>query len=202
MAADGYGIAAALLFGWKRFRANAGFLLLLGLGLGIIMLVANTLQKTTLVSPSLFAITYLITLAINAFISFVFVTAALELHDYETVDFDDLTRALPRFAQFFIGYILFGIAVVIGYLLLIIPGIYLSIKLFFYMYLVVDKGINGIDALKMSYNMTTGHFKELFLFLLSLFVINLIGLLLLGFGMLVTIPVTSIAAARIYRKFA
>ena len=62
--------------------------------------------------------------------------------------------------------------------------------------------MNGIDALKLSYEMTTGHFMELFLFFLSVLVINVIGLLLFGIGLLVTVPITGIAGAYVYRKLA
>jgi uncharacterized membrane protein len=202
MASELFSIKEALQIGWQRFRENAVFLLLLGVGLGILMLFSNTLQQAHPASPSAFALAYLLVVAINAFISFVFVAAALEVHDFGTVAFDDLTRQLPRFGQYLIGYVIFGAALVIGYFLLVIPGIYLTVKLFFYMYLVLDRKMNGIDALKMSYEITTGHFKPLFFFLLALFVINLLGLALFGIGLLVTIPVTSIAAVHVYRKLA
>ena len=202
MATDTFSIGDALLFGWNKFKDNAVFLLLLGLGLGIATFIANSMQKATIGLPLLFVITYLIIIVINAVVSFIFVTASLELHDYGTIEFDDLTKTFPQFIQYLVGYVIFGVAIVIGFFLLIVPGIFLSVKLFLYMYLVVDKKMNGIDALKLSYEMTTGHFLELFLFLLCVVVLNILGVLLFGLGLLVTIPVTSIATAYVYRKLA
>ena len=200
MAPDAFNIGEALSFAWQRFKENAVFLLLLGTGLGILSLIANALQNAAFAAPILFAIVYLIVIGINAFASFVMVTACLEVHDYGTIEFDDITKAFPQFIQYLIGYVIFGVAIIIGYLLLIIPGIFLTVKLFLYMYLVVDKKMNGIDALKLSYEMTTGHFMKLFLFFLSVLVINVIGLLLFGIGLLVTVPITGIAGAYVYRK--
>lgn len=202
MIAETFRIGEAISFGWDRFRANAGFLLLLGLVLGFLLLVANGLQRAAVAAPPAFAVVSLLVLAINAFISFVFVTAALEIEKFGSVSLDDLGHHLPRFFQYFIGYLLFFLALMIGYALLIVPGIYLSVKLFFYMFLVVDKKMSGVDALKLSYEMTRGHFGHLLCFLLSLFVINIAGLMLFGIGVLLTVPLTFIAAAYVYRKLA
>ena len=202
MAPDAFSIGDAFSFAWQRFKKNAVFLLLLGVGLGILSLIANALQHAIMAAPLLFAVVYLIVIGINAFASFVMVTACLEVHDYGTIEFDDLTKAFPQLIPYLIGYVIFGVAIIIGYLLLIVPGIFLTVKLFLYMYLVVDKKMNGIDALKLSYEMTTGHFMELFLFFLSVLVINVIGLLLFGIGLLVTVPITGIAGAYVYRKLA
>ena len=202
MTPDAFSIGDAFSFAWQQFKKNAVFLLLLGVGLGILSLIANALQHVIMAAPLLFAVVYLIVIGINAFASFVMVTACLEVHDYGTIEFDDLAKAFPQFIPYLIGYVIFGVAIILGYLLLIVPGIFLTVKLFLYMYLVVDKKMNGIDALKLSYEMTTGHFMELFLFFLSVLVINVIGLLLFGIGLLVTVPITGIAGAYVYRKLA
>jgi uncharacterized membrane protein len=190
----------AIIFGWRRFKENAGFLLLLGLGLGVLMLIANGLQRAAVGAPPVLSVLYLAVVAVNAFISFAVVAATLEIHDYGEAGIDDVRRQLPVFPQYLVGYVLFGAAIIIGYFLLILPGIYLTVKLFFYMYLVVDRKMNGIDALKTSYEMTAGRFREVFVFLLAIFAINVVGFLLMGIGLLVTIPVTSIAAAHVYRS--
>ncbi len=197
-----FSIIDALLFGWSRFRDNAVFLLLLGAGLMLLTLIANSLQKAAAPASLSFFMAYLVFLAVNAFTSFVLVAASLELHDFGTIEIGDLAKALPQFLQFLGGYIIFCAVIMAGYMLLIIPGIFLTIKLFLYMYLVVDRKMNAAESLKKSYELTTGHFAELLIFFFSVVVINVLGMLLLGVGMLVSIPVTSIAGAYIYRKLA
>ena len=54
--------------------------------------------------------------------------------------------------------IIYGCAVLMGILLLIVPGIMLSIYLFFALYLVIiDKNITIIESIKSSYKLVAGH---------------------------------------------
>ena len=97
--------------------------------------------------------------------------------------------------------ILVGLAVVGGLILFIIPGIYIGIRLMFYTYYIVDKDAGVIDSIKMSWNLTGNGVINLFLLSLLFLFINFIGALLLGIGLAVTIPLTFLATALLYRKF-
>ena len=96
--------------------------------------------------------------------------------------------------------IVYGLIVVGGLILLVVPGIYLALRLQFYSYYIIDKNAGSIDSLKMSWKATEGNVINIFLFELLLIGINILGAIALVVGLLVTIPVSVIAVTLLYRK--
>lgn len=94
-----------------------------------------------------------------------------------------------------------GFIVGIGLLLFIIPGIYLLVRLMFFTYYIVDKDAGIIDSIQMSWNLTKSGVINLFFFGLILFFVNFIGALFFGIGLAITMPLTFLATAVVYRKF-
>jgi uncharacterized membrane protein len=93
-----------------------------------------------------------------------------------------------------------GILVIVGLILFIIPGIIAILALMFSNYLIVDKGLSFVEAMKKSYRITRPHWMQLFLFLIILVVFNVAGALLLFIGLLISVPVSMLAMAHAYRK--
>lgn len=65
--------------------------------------------------------------------------------------------------NFVIGAIVFSIVVVIGLILLIVPGLFLLVALFFWSVFVAEEGETFIDALQSSWHLTKGYRVRLFL---------------------------------------
>ena len=91
------------------------------------------------------------------------------------------------------------IIIIVGLILFIIPGIIFAIKLQFVDYLIVDKKM-GIDSLSKSWNMTKGVKWNLFLLWILIALINIAGALLLLVGLFITVPLSVVATAYVYRK--
>lgn len=82
------------------------------------------------------------------------------------------TEAIPReFARrdivwagvnFAVGAVVFGIAVAIGFVLLVIPGLFLLVSLFFWTVFVTVEDQNFIEGFKSSWELTGGHRLVLF----------------------------------------
>jgi uncharacterized membrane protein len=87
------------------------------------------------------------------------------------------------------------VAVIIGFILLIIPGIFLAVRLSLVPYIVVDEGLGPFQAIEASWNRTRGNFWMLFLAGLLGIVCIIIGLILLIVG---SIPATML----VYLAFA
>ncbi len=102
------------------------------------------------------------------------------------------------FWSFVLGSICYGLAVAGGILLLIIPGIIFSVMLGMYPYLIVDKNMGPIEALKASRILTNGARWQLFWFGGLLILLNIGGFLCLLIGLFFTIPVSYIASAYVY----
>lgn len=62
-----------------------------------------------------------------------------------------------------VGGILYALAVMVGLFLLVVPGLFLGVALYFFSFEVVVEGENAIDALANSYALTAGDRFELFL---------------------------------------
>lgn len=127
----------------------------------------------------------------------------LHLVDGKKADIKDLytyPNLLMKVLKMFVGSILAGIAVVGGLILLVVPGIYVAVRLQFFMYYLVDKDLGIIDALKASWNVTKGGLVNLFLFDVLLVLINFVGALLFGLGLLITVPLSCTAMTLLYRK--
>lgn len=95
---------------------------------------------------------------------------------------------------------LYSIIVALGFILLIIPGIIFGLMFSLYSYFVVDKKLGVIEALKASKSATFGSKWDLFLLMLASLGLNILGLLALGVGLLVTVPITLAAWTWIYLK--
>lgn len=77
--------------------------------------------------------------------------------------------------------------------------VYMSVRLAFVEYLVVDTGRGPVHAIKESFRMTQGHVGRLALLMLAFALINIGGAIVLFVGLLVSIPVTILAMAHAYR---
>jgi len=90
-------------------------------------------------------------------------------------------------------------ALVTGILLLVVFGVILVVMFIFAGLLVIDREVGPIEALKESYRITSGHRWSILGLILVLFLINLLGLLALIVGMLVSIPIALLALTHAYR---
>lgn len=89
------------------------------------------------------------------------------------------------------GFILAGIAIVIGLILLIVPGIILIWRLFFVPYVLVDKKTSIDEAFRTSWGMTRGRFTAVYGVILVTILLSLTGILPI-IGSLIAFVLTSI----------
>jgi preprotein translocase subunit SecY len=91
------------------------------------------------------------------------------------------------------------IVILFGLILFIVPGIVAGVALLFTSYLIIDRDLGPVDAMKESLRITNGHRWNIVLFLLLATGLNILGALFFGIGLLVTIPVSALALVHIYR---
>lgn len=116
----------------------------------------------------------------------------------------------PRLEQIFDGfqnfgtalatYLLAAVAALIGFILLIIPGIIISLGLALGMYIISDDSeIGAYDALKKSWEMMDGYKMKLLGMGLLFFLLSLLCILTLGIGFLFLMPLTQVAMIKFYQ---
>ena len=85
--------------------------------------------------------------------------------------------------------------------LTLVPGIYLSVRMKFFPFVVVEnENASVLDLIKMTYKLSSHHFLSIFLFLVAATLLNILGVMFFFVGILVTIPVTVLASAHMYNK--
>jgi uncharacterized membrane protein len=202
-------IGDCIRYGWETFKKRpwiliGGFLLAM-----VIAGVPSAFGPQPTMGPdgqiippppsTLGAIVTLVSIVASVLVGLGLTTFSLRAHDnIETVQISDLWNP-GLFWRFLGAYILTVLAIALGFLALIIPGIILSMGLAFVSYLVVDRGLGPIEAMKESWRVTKGHKWQLLLLFLALLGINLLGILALVIGVFVTVPITMLAFAHAYR---
>lgn len=106
----------------------------------------------------------------------------------ENIEFKFIFNYYHLMGKLALAGILIYVMTIIGFLLLVLPGIYLSIAYVFTLPLIADKGLDVWDAMELSRKTVTKHWFKVFglLFLLSL--IFLAGAIAFGIGLIWAIP--------------
>lgn len=109
---------------------------------------------------------------------------------------DNYDKTLPLVISMLIMYVL----VTLGFMLLILPGIYLAIAYYFAAPLIVGKELGPWQALEASRKSVTQKWFDFFGLAIMLMIINLIAAIPLGIGLIWTIPMSVVAYGVAYRN--
>lgn len=186
----------AIKLGWEKVKSNLWFFVLVSLT----VLLVNLLPRISdaIWGPSV--ILGVVFFLLKAFIDIGMIRISLNFVDGILSKYEILFSGISLFLKYLAAIIIYMVLVAVGLILLVVPGIIVGIRLMFFGALIVDKGMNPVEALKKSFEMTKGKTWDLFLFTLSILGINILGLICIGVGLLVTLPMTSIATMDVYRK--
>jgi len=99
-----------------------------------------------------------------------------------------------------ISVILTMIMTSLGFMLLIIPGIYLSLAYLLTIPLIVDKGLGPWQAMEASRKAISKHWFKVFGLYLVMFLIYLVSMIPLGLGLIWTMPMFVMAGSILYRE--
>ena len=112
----------------------------------------------------------------------------LLLLTFVSVDFDNLDNAMGK------------MPVILSIILMIVPAIYLSVRLQFYDYFLIDEECGIVESIKKSAEISRGYVLELFIIGAVLSLIILISLIPMGIGLIFSIPLSMVATSYIYLK--
>ncbi len=118
----------------------------------------------------------------------------------DKLEIKDMFEPFRDYWNAVLANILVGAIVIIGLVLLIVPGIIFACKLAFTSYLVVDRKMKVIEAVKQSWRMTNGHAWKVFLIGLLAIPIGIAGLIVFGVGIIVSIMWIKLAFASLYHS--
>jgi HEAT repeat protein len=191
----GVWIAAALIVGF----CSAGLQLLLNLLSIPISLVGGAIL------PGISFFTSLASVAVAWAISGVFLGGmygmALKQVDGNSIGVRDLFPGADVLPSLALASVLATLAILVGLLCMVIPGLIIWALLLFTLPLIVDRRIKAIDAIGMSWTTLKTHWLQATVFVLVMWAVKVGGMLLCLVGSLLAFPVCVLAQAVLYRGF-
>lgn len=170
--------------GWQIFRQYlGGFVGFFFLNIGISFLISFAPESQAVII-AIFSNLVSIILTAGYYI------VAIKIAKGKRWEFIDFFEGFRKFMPIILVNLLAFILIFIGYILLIIPGIYLSISYYFTLLFVIEYRFSFWQALEASRKVVDKKWWAFFGLYNVLFLINLGGLLALGIGLSFTLPFT------------
>lgn len=129
-----------------------------------------------------------------------FLQICLALCDGREPTFADIFRHLALGPKFLAGQILYLLVVVIGLPLLVVPGVYFSVRYTLFGFRMAASETNLVRSFQQSAILSVGAEIYLLRILLALFVLNTVGACLLGLGLFITVPLSGLMMTAVYRQ--
>ncbi|MDE3000160.1 MAG: hypothetical protein OXU79_13875 [Gemmatimonadota bacterium] len=197
----GFSIAEALRFGWRTTLDNLGYFLSIGLLYLVITLGLNgAVYKVNAYSEAWAFLAGIVALVAGMIMDVGLAVISLRFAGGRRAGVADLFIHYHLAPIYFISTLTATLMVVAGLALLIVPGIFLLVLFQFYALHIVDEGAGAVAALRRSAALTRGERWRLFLFGLLTVLINVGGALCLLVGLFLSVPMTLISRAYIFRK--
>lgn len=134
------------------------------------------------------------------FLSLGFVRICLDFYDYQTSTIKQLFSGSSLLFKGFIAGLLFNILVSLGTCFFIIPGIIFALKFGLWEQVLVDQNTGILESFKISNTITQGSRWHIFGLIFIFILFNLLSMLFLGLGFLITYPACILAQTYVYRK--
>lgn len=106
----------------------------------------------------------------------------------EHIEFKSIFNYYHMTGKLALAAILIYIMTIIGFILLVLPGIYLSIAYIFTLPLIADKGMDVWEAMELSRKTVTKHWFKVFGLMFILTMIMVLGTLAFGIGLIWAVP--------------
>jgi hypothetical protein len=110
-----------------------------------------------------------------------------------------LPAMLDHGPSFLLALCVYTVAVACGLLLLVAPGVYVAVRYALFGHILASRRVSGLEALREAGALSQGRWWKVCGFLLLLLALNLAGAALLGLGLLVSFPVSLLAASSFLR---
>jgi uncharacterized membrane protein len=189
----------AVRFGWTTLQGNVGFLVLTLIVAVAVPSIIEWGGDRVFESGGAQFLIQIISALVTATLELGLARIYLRYRDGEKPIFENLFDGVHRCHIYVAAMLIMGVAVVMGLVLLIVPGIIMMLRLWFVGFVLVDEKVGPLEAIQRSWDITRGYTRNLFAFFFLLLGINLLGAICLGVGLLGSVPLSGLAMAHIYR---
>ena len=203
-------VGLSLSAGWEILKANAGVLIgsfvvmiVVSMGFGIFRAVTeeavNAFAKPDAMVVAFIVFTFtLISQIINVWFTIGLIKIFLAVARRQPADISMLLGSSPYVVRGFLGTLLFSVALVVGFVLFIVPGIYIALTYWPFMYFIVDRDCGTIESFQLAAKHAAGNRLSAFCLGLLGICLGFLGILLFCIGWLVTTPWTLMMLAVAY----
>lgn len=185
---------------WQRLKSQIWVLAGLMIGITIIYVIFSAC--TTLAQGSVVGsiVANLLSAVISCFFALGYIKNIFQALDGDEPQLSAYRQQARKIITYFVANFLLGIIFLVGLVLLIIPGIYLSLRLQFATAFIVEEDTGIIESLKRSWEITRGQEMSLFLLMLATIGFLLLGLIVFGIGIFVAAPYAYTIYCYTFRK--
>ncbi|HBK29588.1 MAG TPA: hypothetical protein DDZ04_07605 [Parabacteroides sp.] len=144
-------------------------------------------------------LSFLVSMIITTMFYLGYIKNMFQTMEEEEPQFSAYLQSPKKVINAVLASLAYGVAVSFATILFIIPGIYVGLRLQFYLMFIVEENAGCIESLKKSWAITRGKFGILFLLAVTEILIILIGACLLGIGIFVALPLVAMMGCYTYR---
>jgi uncharacterized membrane protein len=191
-----FSIREVFQFGWEKTKTNSTVLFQGVLALFGIHVASLIIEKTLHNSIEGFLATTLL-MVVSLAVGVGMTIVSLRIARGVPATYKDIVPSADILWRYCLASVLSALAIIGGLILFILPGIYVAIRLMMVRFLILD-GSGVRESLQQSFDMTKGAEWKLLGFMVALILINVLGMLALIVGLLVTIPISMMASAQVY----
>jgi|GEM_PF-46342 len=140
-----------------------------------------------------------ITVIISLIFTLGFMKNLFQALDGEEPQFSAYGKQAHKILTLFVASLIYAIVVTIGLCIIIVPGIYLALRLQFFQAAIVEEDAGITSSLRRSWSITKGEVMHLFLLFLLQIAITIIGLCILIVGIFVAAPLVNMMQCATFR---
>lgn len=178
---------------WEHTKKHFGFLALLFLVTAIVQGAVSGMRGGG---------EFLLNLLLGTCTLIAWTRVSLDITAGKEPSIDAIGVEFKNFLVYLAAFFIFQLALVVGFVLLIIPAIYVAATYNWFAYLIAEKHYGVAESLKQSAALADGSRWQIVKLFFALLGLNILGLLALVVGLFVTVPMSMIAGALIYRALA
>ncbi len=185
---------------WRLCKSQIWILAGLLIGYMLISFTLSVFMTPLNKSLSGVIVSQVINWVISVIFSLGYAKNMLQTIDGEEPQFSAYLQPIGKIINMIIATVLVCFAVVVGFVLLIIPGFYFLIRLQFVSLYILEEDAGPIEAIQKSWRLTQGKMGFLVMLLLTQLLLVVIGVCLLGVGLLVTLPLCNMLCCYTFRE--
>lgn len=129
-----------------------------------------------------------------------FIKVCLDLYDGKEPTYIDTFRYMSLAFKFFVAQTLYLLITMLGLIFLIVPGVYVGVRYAFAEFCLIEDDQSLRESFAHSARLAEGKKLYLLTIIAALLVFNFLGACLLGIGLLVTVPLSTLMMVSIYQQ--